>query len=39
MYGHPDDASDVRTRWHYVLVMVFEVLVVALLWYFSRTFA
>jgi hypothetical protein len=31
--------SDARMKRHYVLVMVFETIFVALLWLFSRTFA
>jgi hypothetical protein len=36
---HGQDASDGRMRRHYLLVMVFEAIFVALLWLFSRTFA
>lgn len=37
--SHLDDRSDARMKRHYVLVLVFEAIVVALLWVFSRTFA
>jgi hypothetical protein len=39
MYGHPDDVSDARTRRHYVLVVVVEIIFVTFLWFFSRTFS
>lgn len=35
---HSEDASDARMRRHYVLVMLFEAIVVAGLWAFGRLY-